>query len=75
MGTLDNGLKREWLRLTAENARLRGALQRIANGGTSVLISAALDDCPINPDVLDQIVKDATAALAVTNGVRASEGK
>jgi hypothetical protein len=26
MGTLDNGLKREWLRLTAENARLLLAL-------------------------------------------------
>lgn len=26
MGTLDNGLKREWLRLTAENARLTSLL-------------------------------------------------
>ena len=31
MGTLDNGLKREWLRLTAENARLRAALGRVRN--------------------------------------------
>lgn len=26
MGTLDNGMKREWLRLTAENARLRSVI-------------------------------------------------
>lgn len=29
MGTLDNGLKREWLRLTDENARLRTALEKV----------------------------------------------
>lgn len=29
MGTLENGLKREWLRLTAENARLSTALRAI----------------------------------------------
>lgn len=47
-----------------ERDELRKALQRIANGGTSVLISATLDECPINPDVLEQIVKDAVAATA-----------
>jgi predicted RNA-binding protein associated with RNAse of E/G family len=42
---------------------LEAALQRIVNGGTSVLISAALDECQINPEVLEQIVKDARAVL------------
>jgi regulator of replication initiation timing len=29
MGTLDNGLKREWRRLTAENARLTAENERL----------------------------------------------
>ena len=29
MGTLNNGLKREWLRLTAENARLSAAHRQL----------------------------------------------
>lgn len=48
-----------------EIERLKAALGRIARGGTAVLISAALDECPVNPDVLQQIVTDANAALAV----------
>lgn len=46
-----------------EIERMRNALKRISNGGTSVLISAVLDECPVNPDVLEQIVKDAVAGL------------
>jgi hypothetical protein len=45
MGTLDNGLKREWLRLTAENARLRSvisfaaeALEEHETGGVAYCI-------------------------------------
>jgi len=45
---------------------LRTALGRIERGGTSVLFDAALNDDPINPDVLQEIVKDASSALSST---------
>jgi len=50
MGTLDNGLKREWLRLTAENARLRAALLEVQKWDS---IWGAL------PDSLAATVRDA----------------
>jgi hypothetical protein len=37
MGTLYNGLKREWLRLTAENARLRVVLQSLTEDPPATL--------------------------------------
>ncbi len=47
----------------AEIERLRKALGRIQRGSLSVLLDAALSESPINPDVLNEICKDAGAAL------------
>jgi hypothetical protein len=43
---------------------LEVALRRIVNGGTMGLLTASMDECPVNPDVLEQIINDARAALA-----------
>jgi hypothetical protein len=50
--------------LEARIEQLEAALRRIDKGGTAVLITAAIDECPINPKVLEQIVVEAAAALA-----------
>jgi hypothetical protein len=42
---------------------LEKVLHRIVNGGTAVLCTAVVGDCPVNPEVLEQIVKDAMAVL------------
>ncbi len=53
-----------------EIERLRKALGRIQRGSLSVLLDAALSESPIHPDVLNEICKDAGAALipAVVGG-------
>ena len=42
---------------------LSAALRGIVNGGTMVLLTASMDECPVNPDALEQIINDARAAL------------
>jgi hypothetical protein len=42
---------------------LERGLSRIIRGATSVLLDAMLNDDPINPKVLQEIIKDAQAAL------------
>ena len=51
--------------------RMAAALERIERGGIAVLLDAALsdvpdgfDECPINPQVLQQMVDDARSALS-----------
>jgi len=73
MGTLDNGLKREWLRLTAENARLRQALQKIANPIGYFQEYAKQEGRQIDGHMAVQISNDAgwlksEAAKALSNG-------
>jgi len=55
----------EILELRKENDRLKTALGRIQRGSLSVLLDAALSESSINPDVLNEICKDAGAALAL----------
>ena len=43
---------------------LETALRRIVNGGTMALLTASMDECPVNPDALEQIINDARAALS-----------
>jgi hypothetical protein len=50
-------------RAEARIAALEAVLRRIVNGGTMVLLTASMDECPVNPDVLEQIINDARAAL------------
>jgi hypothetical protein len=42
---------------------LEKALKRITRGGTSVLLDATLNDDPINPNVLQEIINGARTAL------------
>jgi hypothetical protein len=50
-------------RLERRIEALEAALRRIVNDGTMGLLTASMDECPVNPDVLEQIINDARAAL------------
>lgn len=54
--------------LIAAAPELLAALQKIERGGVAVRIDAALNECPINPDVLQAIIDDARAAIAKATG-------
>lgn len=63
----------EILELRKENERLRTALGRIQRGSLSLLLHAGLSQSLINPDVLNEICKDAGAALALASDQRGTE--